>query len=133
MAIYAQEALGNTESKLIDALSGKGNPAKEGFTPICSPDVAMTRRAEQAKKSENACVLPENVGPERIQEQIDVLLKTIVAKKTSILKDKKIDPALNIGPILQKALRSQEYLKQQEKAADEGTIKVDMPEVDMPE
>ena len=87
----------------------------------------MTRRAERARKSEQACDLPEDVGPERIQEQIDVLLKTIVAKKTSLLKEKKIDPALDIGTVLQKAKRSQAYLQKQEKAADEGTLSVNIP------
>lgn len=128
MAVYAQDMLGSTEQKLKDALGGKGTPpTQEGFAPICPPDIAMTRRAERARKSEQACDLPEDVGPERIQEQIDVLLKTIVEKKTSLLKEKKIDPAINIESVLQKAKRSQAYLEKQEKAADEGTLSVNIP------
>lgn len=127
MAVFAQDMLGSTEVKLKDALAGKGTPpTQEGFSPICPPDVAITRRAERARKSEQACVLPEDVGPERIQEQIDVLLKTIVSTKTRLLKEKKIDPALDIGPVLQKAKQSQAYLEKQEKAADEGTLAVQM-------
>ncbi len=129
MAIYAKEMLGSTEQGLKDALSGKGSPTpvEEEFQPICPPDVATTRRAERARRAEQACDLPEDVGEERIQEQIDMLLKTLVATKTKQLQSKGIDPGINITPLLLDAKRSQEYLEKQGKDAESGNLAVAIP------
>jgi hypothetical protein len=130
MATYAKEMLGSTSQKMKDALSGKTPPTEEEFSPICPPDVATTRRAERARKSEQACVLPENVSPERIQEQIQQLLETIIATKGKALKAKGINPGINIGPILQEAKQSQDYLEKQAKDAESGNLEVDIPSMD---
>lgn len=130
MAAYAKEMLGSTAKNMKDALSGKGTPIQEEFAPICTPDIATTRRAERARKSEQACDLPEDVGPERIQEQIEQLLETIVATKNKALKAKGIDSGINIGPLLQEAKSAQVYLDKQAKDAESGNLQVNIPSMD---
>lgn len=131
MAAYAKEMLGSTAQKLDDALSGKAAPpTEEEFSPICPPDVATTRRAERASKSEQACDLPENVSPARIQEQVQKLLETMIATKSNALRAKGIDPGIDIGPLLKAALQSQAYLEKQAKDAESGNLKVEVPSMD---
>jgi hypothetical protein len=99
MAIYAKEFLGTTETTLKAALSGNGTPPipdTESFT-VCTPDLATSRRAEQAKKPAESCVLPEDLSPQQIDTAVTELLKDIVANKSTLLKEKKIDPKINIG------------------------------------
>lgn len=127
MAAYAKEMLTSTEQKMKDALSGKSPTVLEEFAPVCPPDVAATRRAERARKSEQACDLPEDLGPERIQEQIQQLLETMIATKSKQLRAKGIDPGIDIGPLLQEAKRSQAYLDKQAKDAESGNLQVNIP------
>lgn len=130
MAVYAKEMLGSTSQKMKDALSGKSPTVLEEFSPICTPDVAATRRAEKARKSEKECVLPEDVGPERIQEHVQQLLETMIATKSKALQVKGIDPGIDIGPLLQEAKQSQAYLEKQAKDAESGNLQVNVPSMD---
>jgi len=125
MAIYAKEFLGSTEQLMRDALSGKGKvpPVEEGFA-ICSPDVADTRRAEKSKKGEESCELPENLTQEQIKEAVTVILKQIVAEKTTRLSQKKISPTLDILPIIKDATKSADYLNKKGKEAEEGNLEM---------
>jgi hypothetical protein len=131
MANYANTTLENASTGLRNALSGKSNAATmvtESFT-VCPPDVAATRRAEKAKQiqPQTQCTLPEDAKPEDIQEQVTLLLKTLVAQKNQILKENNIDPTTKISTLLQSAKTNQAYLEKQGKAAEEGTLEVNLP------
>jgi len=126
MAIYAEGFLADKEQILKDALSGKGTvPVSDGFT-VCSPDLATSRRAEKTKK-ESACVLPENLTPEQIQEEVTSLLKTLVSKKNTILKEKKIDPTIDIAPLIVKSNASAKYINVKSEQAKSGELEMDAP------
>ncbi len=124
MAVYAKESLQNTGQGLRNALSGKATT--EPFA-ICPPDVAATRRAEKAKQGQESCTLPEDIKPEDIQEQVTLLLKKLVANKNQLLKQNNIDPNMSIKPLLQDAKVNQAYLEKQGKAAEAGTLEVNLP------
>lgn len=127
MAIYAQGFLADKEQILKDALSGNGTPpVSDGFT-VCSPDVATSRRAEKKGKGEERCTLPEDLSPEDIQEAVSTLLKTLVAKKNTILKEKKIDPNTDIEALIKKANVSATYVSQKSEQAQSGTLQMDGP------
>jgi len=130
MAVYAQGTLADSEKILKDALSGNGTPpVSDGFA-VCSPDVADSRRAEKQKqgKGENGtCTLPEELSPAQIEEAVNKLLKDIVANKTTILKSKKIDPAINIKTLLTQAKASAAYISQKSEQAQSGTLEMDGP------
>jgi hypothetical protein len=134
MAIFAKDFLGTTQQTLQDALSGKGTPPTEsgtdGFT-VCSPDVADTRRAEKLKQAtasgNNSCVLPEDMSPQQIDDAIMSLLQKLVATKNIILKAKKIDPLIDINPLITQASASAAYIKQKSDAAQSGTLAMDSP------
>jgi hypothetical protein len=126
MAIYAQGFLADKEQLLKDALSGNGTPPiSDGFT-VCSPDVATSRRAEKKGKEER-CTLPEDLRPEDIQEAVTTLLKTLVAKKNTILKEKKIDPTINVEELIKKANASAAYVSQKSEQAESGSLQMDGP------
>jgi hypothetical protein len=126
MAIYAQGFLAENEQALKDALSGKGTPPiSDGFT-VCSPDVATSRRAEKKGKGER-CTLPEDLSPEDIQEAVTTLLKALVANKNTILKEKKIDPNIDVKALIQKANRSATYVAQKSQQAQDGSLQMDGP------
>ncbi len=133
MTIYTKDSLQNVTQELRDALQGKGNAATAVTEPfaVCPPDVAATRRAEKAKQgqdqAQNTCTLPEDAKPEDIQEQITSLLKKLVANKNQILKENNIDPNISLKPLLQEAKANQQYLEKQGKAAEAGTLEVNIP------
>jgi hypothetical protein len=129
MALYARDSLKETAQGMKDALAGKGAPqTQEGFSSICPPDVAQTRRLEKQKQLEAGCTLPEDLGPDQIKEQITKRLEKLVAERTSILKAKDIDPLIKIKPILDEAKVNQAYLEKTGKQAEEGTLEVNIPQ-----
>ena len=129
MALYARDSLKETAQGMKDALSGKGAPqTQEGFSSICPPDVAQTRRLEKQKQLEAGCTLPEDMGPDQIKEQITKRLEKLVAERTSILKAKDVDPLIKIKPILDEAKVNQAYLEKTGKQAEEGTLEVNIPQ-----
>ena len=126
MAIFAKEYLGSTEQLMKDALSGKGKiPPEEGFV-VCSPDVIDSRKAEKLKnaKAQQACDMPEDLSPEQIKEAVTLILKQLVAEKTTILKKKQIDPQIDILPLIKDATKSANYLNQKGKEANEGNLQM---------
>jgi len=125
MAIYAKDYLGSTEILMKDALSGKGKipPPEEGFV-VCSPDVIDTRKAEKLKKGSESCVMPEDLSPEQIKESVTVLLKQLVAEKTTRLLAKKVDPQIDILPLIKDATKSAKYLNEKANEANEGTLQM---------
>ena len=126
MAVYARDFLQKQEDDLKGALRGEVNT--EGFQDICTPDVAATRRAEAAKRQEaEACVLPEELSPNQIQESVSKLLKELVATKLKLLSAKGMDPTLDIRPLIKEASKSAAYLKQQGAAAESGTLTMSAP------
>jgi hypothetical protein len=129
MALYARDMLKNTATSMQDALAGKGAPQStdEGFASICPPDVAQSRRLEKQKQLESSCVLPEEVGPDQIKEQITKKLEKLVAERTSILKAKDIDPLIKIKPLLDEAKVHQAYLKKTAADAESGNLQVNIP------
>jgi len=128
MAIYAQGFLADKEQILKDALSGKGTPpVSDGFT-VCSPDVATSRRAEKKGKEEaERCTLPEDLSPEDIQEAVTTLLKELVAKKNTILKEKKFDPNTDVESLIRQANVSATYVNQKSEQAQSGSLQMDGP------
>lgn len=127
MAIFAQEYLGSTEKLMKDALDGKGKipPAEEGFV-VCSPDVIDSRKTEKLKKStaNQVCDMPEDLSPEQIKEAVTLVLKQLVAEKTTVLKKKQIDPQIDILPLIKDATKSAVYLNQKAKEASEGNLQM---------
>jgi hypothetical protein len=138
MAIFAQEYLGSTEKILKDALGGKGKvppvegaegkEGAEGFI-VCSPDVIDSRKAEKLKKgsTNQACDMPENLTPAQISESVTLVLKQLVSEKTTFLTKKKIDPQIDILPLIKDATKSAEYLNQKGKEAEEGSLQMTDP------
>lgn len=125
MAIYAKGFLTDKEQLMKDALSGKGSvPVSDGFT-VCTPDLATSRRAE--KKPEPACTLPEDLSPEDIDEAVTKLLKTLVAQKNTILKEKKIDPNTDVEALIKTATVSAKYINEKSEQAKGGTLQMDAP------
>jgi hypothetical protein len=126
MAIFAKEYLGSTETLMKDALDGKGKiPPAEGFV-VCSPDVIDTRKAEKLKnaKAQQACDMPEDLTPAQIKEAVTLLLKQLVAEKTTVLTKKKIDPQIDILPLIKDATKSAEYLNKKANEASEGNLQM---------
>lgn len=128
MAIYAQGFLADKAQVLKDALSGNGTPPiSDGFT-VCSPDVATSRRAEKKGKGEaERCTLPEDLSPEDIQEAVTTLLKELVAKKNTILKEKKINPNTDVESLIRQANVSATYVNQKSEQAQSGSLQMDGP------
>lgn len=129
MAIYAHEKLTKSLTDLNDALAGKPvalQRTDEGFSTICPPDVAASRR-EAAKKQETAsCTLPEDMSPAQIQDAVTDLLKKLVATKVSVLSAKGIDPNLDIRPLLTEANQAAQALETKANQAQAGTLTVTM-------
>jgi hypothetical protein len=128
MAIYAKEFLEDKEKILKDTLSGDVTVpvAEEGFV-VCTPDLADTRRAERSKKSAESCTLPEDLTPEQIHEAIAVILKQLVSRKNTALKEKKIDPLMDIRPLIKAATKSAAYINKKSEEAQSGTLQMDGP------
>jgi len=124
MAIFAKEYLASTETLIKDALDGKGKiPEAEGFV-VCSPDVIDSRKAEKLKKGTEACDMPEDLSPAQIKEAVTVVLMKLVSEKTTVLNKKKIDPQIDILPLIKDATKSAVYLNQKGKEATEGTLQM---------
>ncbi len=127
MAVFAMTTLQKQEQKLKAVLAGEKVPQEdgqaEGFATICPPDVANTRRAEKQAKDLQNCVLPEDIDPKTIEVSVQELLKNIVSMKIKLLKQKNIDPEVNIQPIVQKAKESAAFLKEKQAEAEAGTIR----------
>jgi hypothetical protein len=122
MAVFAQGFLATTEQTMKLALSGNGTPpVAEGFA-ICSPDVADSRRSE---KKDSTCTLPEDLSPAQIKEAVTKLLKDLVGNKTTILKSKKIDPLLDIKPLITQAKASAAYLSKKSEQAQNGNLQME--------
>ena len=128
MAIYAKEFLADKEKILKDTLSGDITVPmpEEGFV-VCTPDLADTRRAERSKKSAQSCTLPEDLTPEQIHEAIAVILKQLVSQKNTLLKEKKIDPLIDILPLIKAATKSAAYINKKSEEAQNGTLQMDGP------
>jgi len=127
MAIFAKEYLGEVETTLKAALSGNGEvPKVEGFA-VCTPDIAATRRAEKAAKTQGICTLPEEMSKKEIEDAITELLKKLVSEKNTILKSKQIDPLININPLIASANKSLLYIDKKAQQAQDGTLAMDAP------
>ena len=128
MAIYAKEFLADKEKILKDTLSGDVTVPmdEEGFL-VCTPDLADSRRAERSKKSAASCTLPEDLTPEQIHEAIAVILKQLVSRKNTALKEKKIDPLIDIRPLIKAATKSAAYINKKSEEAQSGTLQMDGP------
>ena len=127
MAIYAQGFLADKEQILKDALSGNGTPPiSDGFT-VCSPDVATSRRAEKKGKEGERCTLPEDLSAEDVEEAVTTLLKALVANKNTILKEKKINPNIDVEALIKKANISATYVNQKSEEAQSGSLQMDGP------
>jgi hypothetical protein len=128
MAIYAKDFLADKEKILKDTLSGDVTVPmpEEGFV-VCTPDLADTRRAERSKKSVESCTLPEDLTPAQIHEAIAVILKQLVSQKNTLLKEKKIDPLIDILPLIKAATKSAAYINKKSEEAQSGTLQMNAP------
>jgi hypothetical protein len=128
MAIYAKEFLADKEKILKDTLSGDVTVPmpQEGFV-VCTPDLADSRRAERSKKSAESCTLPEDLTPAQIHEAIAVILKQLVSRKNTALKEKKIDPLIDILPLIKAATKSAAYINKKSEEAQSGTLQMNAP------
>ena len=123
MAIYAQTTLEKQEAKLKAVLAGQPKDGAEGFATICPPDIATSRRAEKKARELQTCVLPEDIDPKTIETSVQDRLKTLVTMKIRLLKQYNLDPEINIKPILEKARKSADFLKEKQQEAEAGTIR----------
>jgi len=98
---------------------------KQGFEPLCPPDVADTRRAERANKVKGACALPEDLSPQQIQEAVTELLKTLVATKDTTLKAKGVDPTIDIRPLIEQANKAAAALDVRKQQVEAGTLRLE--------
>jgi hypothetical protein len=125
MALYARDTLKEQVTTLKNSL-GEGfrslNVAHtiEGFQAICTPAVAASRRANAAVSS---CTLPEDLSPQQIDQAATDLLKSLVAGKTAALTAKKINPTLDIAPIIKEANGYAAELKRYADKAQAGTLR----------
>ena len=55
------------------------------------------------------------------------LLKTLVAQKNTILKEKKIDPTVDVDQLIKEATVSAKYIKEKSEQAKDGTLQMDGP------
>jgi hypothetical protein len=117
MAMYAREYLAVQEKNLRDSLSGKNAPLEEPFQSICPPDVAQRKRSQT-----NSCILPEQSTPEQIQDLISKRLQTLVSTKSKVLSSKKIDPTIDIDPIVDQAVISKQYLDSTKTQVESGNL-----------
>jgi len=131
MVKYANKKLVNTQQTVEAALSGGSAPEEEPFIDICPPNISQVRREEAAKKAVNAkaatCKLPEDMTPAQIQEAVTSLLQNIVSQKIQILTSKKIDPNIDLVPLLAAANKSMAYLETTKNQASDGTLVENSP------
>lgn len=124
MALYAQSSLAENRKGLEDSLAQI--PKAEGFETICTPDLAETRRSEDAAKGKSSaaqsCILPEKADSQTIEKQVTKLLEVLVAEKTKILSSKSIDPSIDIGPIVASAKQNALWLEEAKNRAESGTL-----------
>ena len=123
MAVFAEGFLATTEQTMKLALSGNGTPPVAESFAICSPDVADSRRSE--KQKDTTCTLAEDLSPAQIQEAVTKLLKDLVGNKTTILKSKKIDPLIDIKPLITQAKASAAYLSKKSEQAQSGNLQME--------
>ena len=123
MAVFAEGFLATTEQTMKLALSGNGTPPVAENFAICSPDVADSRRSE--KQKDTTCTLAEDLSPAQIQEAVTKLLKDLVGNKTTILKSKKIDPLIDIKPLIAKSKASAAYLSKKSEQAQSGNLQME--------
>jgi len=116
MALYARDTLKEQLSKLKTSLG-------EGFQSICTPGLAASKRSAATV---NSCTLPEDLTPEQMADAATEILKSLVAKKTSTLTAKKIDPTIDIGPIIKEANGYAAELKKYTQQAQDGTLKTSL-------
>jgi hypothetical protein len=65
--------------------------------------------------------------PEQIHEAIAVILKQLVSQKNTLLKEKKIDPLIDILPLIKAATKSAAYINKKSEEAQNGTLQMDGP------
>ena len=82
----------------------------------------IPEKKEKQKKESANCLLPEDLGPQQIKEQITKLLEKLVATRTTVLKAKDIDPLIQIKPIIDEAKVSQAYLEKSAADAESGDL-----------
>ena len=68
--------------------------------------------------------MPEDLTPEQIKEAVTLVLKQLVAEKTTVLKRKQIDPQIDILPLIKDATKSAVYLNKKGKEAEEGHLQM---------
>jgi hypothetical protein len=93
--------------------------ADEGFQAICTPEAAASRKANALTAS---CTLPEDLSPQQIDQAATDLLKSLVVGKMNALNAKKIDPTLDIAPIIKEAKGYAAQLKVYSDKAQSGTL-----------
>lgn len=130
MALYARNTLKTQADKLDSALKGEA-VASESFQDIaiCPPDIASSRRAEKQQNTQT-CKLPEELSPQQVKDGISDTLKTIVAKKNSILKNNKIEVTTDVSELVKEAQKYADYLNTKAKEAESGTLidSINIPE-----
>ncbi len=129
MAIYADTFLSKTKADLESSLGG-GSGKPEGFATICPPDIAASRRSEKAKKDLDNCILPEDMSPADILNQVDSLLVKLVSTRNKQLLAKGYPLDINIGPYLTRANAAVAYLKDKQAKAESGDLRPTPPPIE---
>jgi hypothetical protein len=122
-AEYIQRTLKQKEQQI------KGVTATEGFQPLCAPSVADTRRAERkargAVETADACVNPEELTREQIQNQTQLILQEIqsTSKKTyEAARTSTPFTPTRLSPLLDESEQIIQKLEQVKQQAESNTL-----------
>lgn len=131
-AQYMNRTLHEKEKEIGGATAGN-QASTEGFQPLCSPSVADTRRAElqrrglaTASAAEAAsCVNPEELTPEQLRNQIQLILQEIqstsAAAFTKAGSTSPLTPSL-LAPLLDDSERILQKLDGIKQQAESNTL-----------
>lgn len=119
-AEYCLRTLQQKQAEISSATAG----STQGFQPLCPPSLADTRRAEKAASSKTltaaTCVNPEELTPEQIGNQIQILLQDIQGKSTQAYK-KPLNPK-SLPAILNECEAIKQKLDGVKNQAQSGTL-----------
>lgn len=131
-AQYMNRNLQQKEKDIAAATSGK-QASTEGFQPLCAPSVADTRRAELKKRDAGAspnkdsakCVNPEELTPEQLRNQIQIVLQEIQSTSNAAYAKASTTTPLTptlLAPLLEDSERILQKLDGVKQQAENNTL-----------
>jgi len=115
----AARTLQTSMAKKIELLAPGGNLEKLKYAFEYGADAVYVGLPDFSLR-----VRINNFTPEQIKEAITLVLRQLVAEKTTLLKKKQIDPEIDILPLIKDATKSAVYLNKKGKEANEGSLQM---------